>query len=86
MIVERFVAETTPVATDCSKPSGAPTVMTHSPVTKLSESPMSAATRPDASLTFSTAMSELLSPPTYSASRSPPSTLMVSLAASSTTW
>ena len=48
MICERLVADTMPVATDCSRPKGLPIDMTHSPMVRLSESPNSIAVRPDA--------------------------------------
>ena len=57
-----------PVATDCSRPNGLPMVMTHSPMTSLSESPISMGVRPLASLALMTATSELGSLPTTSAS------------------
>ena len=68
MICERLVADTMPVATDCSRPKGLPSVMTHSPMVRLSESPSSITVRPLASLAFSTATSEEGSVPTRSAS------------------
>ena len=68
MICERLVADTMPVATDCSSPKGAPRVMTHSPTVRLSESPISMGVSPLASLAFSTATSEEGSVPTSSAS------------------
>ncbi len=68
MIWERLVADTMPVATDCSRPKGEPRVMTHSPMVRLSESPISMGVSPLASLAFSTATSEEASVPTSSAS------------------
>ena len=68
MICERLVADTMPVATDCSRPNGLPMVMTHSPMMRSSELPISMALRPLASLALMTAMSELGSLPTTSAS------------------
>ena len=80
MIWERLVADTMPVATDCSRPKGLPMVMTHSPMTRSSESPISMAVRPEASRALMTATSELGSAPTTSASYCSPS--MVTLKAS----
>ena len=68
IICERLVAETMPVATDCSRPNGLPMDMTHSPMVMLSESPSVMGVKPLPSLTFSTATSELASVPTKSAS------------------
>ena len=68
MIWERLVADTMPVATDCSRPKGAPRVITHWPTVRSSELPISMGVRPLASLAFSTATSEDGSAPTSSAS------------------
>ena len=73
MICERFVADTMPVATDCSRPKGLPIDMTHSPTVRSSESPSSMAVSPEAFFALMTAMSELGSEPMMSASYSSPS-------------
>ena len=86
MIWERLVADTMPVATDCSRPNGLPMDMTHSPMVRLSESPSSTAVRPEASLALTTARSEEGSVPTTSASYSWPSIVTRSASAPSTTW
>ena len=86
MICERLVADTMPVATDCSRPKGLPMDMTHSPVVRLSESPSSMGVRPLASRSFTTAISLDSSVPTTSASYSSPPTVTFSAAAPSMTW
>ena len=86
MIWERLVADTMPVATDCSRPNGLPMVMTHSPMMRLSESPISMGLRSLAFLAFTTARSELGSVPTTSASYCSPSMVTLSASAPSTTW
>ena len=86
MICERLVADTMPVATDCSSPKGLPMVMTHSPMMSSSESPTSMGARPLASFALMTAKSELGSVPTISASYCSPPTVTLSASAPSTTW
>ena len=86
MICERLVAETIPVATDCSRPNGLPIDMTHSPMVRLSESPISTGVRPLALRSLMTAMSLDSSVPTTSASYSSPPTVTFKASAPATTW
>ena len=83
--VVRLVAETMPVETDCSRPNGLPTAITHSPTERSEEEPISMAVRSVASI-FNTARSLDASVPTTMAVYTEPEAFTLSWSAPSITW